>query len=164
VMGDRFTYALWQFAFITYVKSRYSIDTTRFYQPGKQLVFDGQVLWNYDVFEFPEDGIRVNFFHDDYFDDHLAAFPTAIKSRGRQLWIIDWSDIDIAVTDVRSVNRQTNVADNLYNCVIQPNVNHYQLQSKTIQVQLGDPNRHLIVENFNDRCATLTATPCVAAS
>ncbi len=164
VFGDRFTYVLWQTAFIAYVKDRYGLDTTRFYTPGQKLVFNNQVLWNYDKFEFPEDGIIVNFFHDDYFDDHLSAFPDAIKSRGRQLWVIDWSDIAVAMSDSRSVNRQTNIADNLYNCIIQPNVNHYQLQSKTIQVQLGDPNRHLVVENFSDECPVLTATTCTAAS
>src|SRR6266496_1021153 len=164
VFGDRFTYTIWQAAFISYVKDRYGLDTTRFYTPGQKITFQNQVMWNYDKFEFPEDGVIVNFFHDDYFDDHLAAFPDAIKSRGRQLWVIDWSDIAVAMADTRSVNRQTNIADNLYNCIIQPNVNHYRLQSKTIQVQLGDPNRHLIVENFSDDCATLTATPCTAAS
>ena len=164
MMGDRFTYMLWQTAFIQYVKDRYSIDTTRFYTPGQKLVFNNQVLWNYDRFEFPEDGVIVNFFHDDYFDDHLSAFPDEIKSRGRQLWVIDWSDIDIAVSDVKSVNRQTNIADDLYNCVITPNMNHYQLQSKTLQVQIGDPNRHLIWENFSDECPVLTAAPCVEAS
>lgn len=164
LFGDRFSYVLWQTAFIAYVKDRYGLDTTRFYTPGQKLVFNNQVLWNYDKFEFPEDGIIVNFFHDDYFDDHLSAFPTDIKSRGRQLWVIDWSDIAVAMADSRSVNRQTNIADNLYNCVIQPNVNHYQLQSKTIQVQLGDANRHLVIENFSDECATLTAAPCTAAS
>lgn len=164
IMGDRFTYVLFQTAFIEYVKDRYGIDTTRFYTPGQKLVFKDQVMWNYDTFEFPEDGVRINFFHDDYFDDLLAAFPANIKNRGRQLWILDWSDIDIAVTDVRSVNRQTNVADNLYNCIIQANVNHYQLQSKTVQIQIGDPNRHLIIENFNDQCAKLTAAPCTPAS
>ncbi len=162
--GDRFTYVLWQTAFLAYVKDRYGLDTTRFYTPGQKLTFQNQVLWNYDKFEFPEDGIIVNFFHDDYFDDHLSAFPDAIKSRGRSLLFPDWSDFSVAMADTRSVNRQTNVADNLYNCVIQPNVNHYQLQSKTIQCQLGDPNRHLVVENFSDECAVLTATPCVASS
>lgn len=166
VMGDRFTYVLWQTAFISYVKDRYGLDTTRWYTPGQKLTFQNQVMWNYDVFEFPEDGVRVNFFHDDYFDDHLAAFPDAIKSRGRQLWVIDWSDIDIAVTNVRSVNRQDpDPATNaLYKCVIDANINHYQLQAKTIQVQIGDPNRHLVIENFSDECAVLTAAPCTPAS
>lgn len=164
VFGDRFTYVLWQTAFLQYVKDRYGLDTSRWYTPGQKLTFQNQVMWNYDKFEFPEDGIIVNFFHDDYFDDHLSAFPSAIKSRGRQLWVIDWSDFNVGVADTRSVNRQTNIADNLYNCVIQPNVNHYQLQSKTIQCQLGDANRSFMVENFSDECATLTASPCTASS
>jgi hypothetical protein len=161
MMGDRLTYANVQYAFIGYLKERYGVDTTRFYQPNQKIQFNGQVMWNYDKFEFPEDGVIVNFIHDDAFDDLIAAAPDAtLKSRVRALWCIDWSDIAIKVADVKSVNRQTNTADNLYNCVIQPNVTHYQLQSKTLMVQVGDANRHLVVENFSAGCPTLSATPC----
>ncbi len=162
--GDRFTYVLWQTAFLAYVKDRYGLETTRFYTPGQKLTFQNQVLWNYDKFEFPEDGVIVNFFHDDAFDDFLSAFPQDIKAAGRQLLFPDWSDFNVAMAGAQSVNRQTNIADNLYNCVITPNVTHYQLQSKTIQCQLGDPNRHLMIRNFSDECPILTASPCTAAS
>lgn len=163
VMGNRFTFAIWQYAFIQYIKNRYSIETTRFYTPGQKLMFKDQVMWNYDTFEFPEDGVRINFIHDDYFDDHLAAFPDgALKARGRQLWVIDWSDIDIAVADVRSVNRTSPhpEVDALYKCVIDANITHIQLHSQTIQVQVCNPDRHLIIENFTDHCPALTAVPC----
>ena len=104
--------------------------------------------------------LREDIDRDTMFDDMLAATPTAIKSRGRMLWAIDWSDINIGVSQVRSVTRQTNVADDVYNCVIQPNVNHYQLNSKRICVMVQDPNRHVIFENFSGLCPSITAQAC----
>lgn len=163
VMGDRFTYANFLYVMNTYYKARYGYDTTMFVQPNQKITFGEIVLWNYTKFIFPEDGFEINFIHDDYFDDRLSAFPTAQKSRGRALHVIDWSDIAISVSDARSVTRQTNTADDLYNCVIQPNVTHYQLQSKCVCVQVGDPNRHLMIENFSAACPTITATPCATS-
>ena len=78
------------------------------------------------------------------------------------MWMIDWSDVQIGLAGTASAQRQTNVADNLYNCVITPNVNHYNLVSKTIAVMLEDPNRHAIVENFSSTCPKLTTATCVA--
>lgn len=153
---NRFTYASVINVMINYYKAKYGLDTTRFYKVGEKLSFQDFVMWEYCIFEFPEDGFELALFRDTYFDDMLGAFPTAIAGRGRAIWFIDWSDIDIAVDSIKSVNRQTNVADNLYNCVIQPNVNHYQLQSQTIQVQVGDPNRHLLVENFSSACPRIS--------
>lgn len=165
VMTNRFTYSLIISVMIDFYKKKYQLNSERFYKLGEKLSFQNFVAWNYCVFEFPEDGFEMAVMHDTYFDDLLGAFPSDISGRGRSLWILDWSDIDIAVASVRSVNRQTNVADNLYNCVITPNVNHYQLQSKTIQVQIQDPNRHLLIENYNANCPTISGTgPCYAYS
>ena len=111
----------------------------------------------------PDQGVQLAVFTDPFFDDKLAAFDTANKDRARAIWLIDWSDIDINVIKTRSVKRQTNVADNLYNCVIQPNVNHYSLNSKTFEMRVGDTNRHAMIENFSDACPTLTSTNCALA-
>lgn len=161
---DRFTFGLVRKVMIDYYKDSYGADTTRFYQPKQALVFQNQVLWDYDIFEFPEDGFELALFRDDYFDDHLSAFPTAMKAAGRQLLIIDWSDVNLGVGNTRSVNRQTNIADNAYNCVIQPNVTRYQLKSQQLAVMVEDPNRHLIMENFSGDCPIITATTCAAGS
>lgn len=157
---DRLTFASIRQVMIAYYKDRYGMDATRFYNPGQAIKFQNQVLWKYDTYEFPEDGFVLNVFRDEMFDDMLAATPTAIKARGRQFWVIDWSDIDIGISAVKSVTRQTNVADDVYNCIIQPNVNHYQLQSKRLCVMVEDPNRHVIMENFSDLCPEITADAC----
>lgn len=161
---DRFTADNILTIMIQYYKDKYGWDTTRFYKPGEKLMFENQIMWNYNVFEFPDEGVELAVIVDPFFDDYLAAFPAADKSRGRFFWLIDWSDFAIGLAGTASATRQTNVADNLYNCVITPNVNHYQLSSKTIAAMIQDPNRHALVENFSDSCPTLTANKCTPTS
>lgn len=158
-MTDRMTKARITSAMIRYYKQKYDMDTTRYYQLGQKLSFENWVGWEFDIFEFPEQMVKLALFTDTYFDDILGAFAAGIAARGRTLWLIDWSDVEIVVGGAKSVTRQTNVADDIYNCVITPNVNHYQLQSKTIQVRIGDPNRHLIVENFSAACPRISLGP-----
>lgn len=164
IMTDRFTASNIMSVMIDYYRDKYGATTTRFYNPGQELKFEGNVLWNYNTYEFPDEMISMNIITDTYFDDHLAAFPSTDKARGRALWLVDWSDFAIGLAGTGSATRQTNIADNLYNCVITPNVNHYQLNSKTIAVMLQDPNRHAVIENFSDACPTITVNTCAAGS
>lgn len=162
VMTDRYTKARILSTMISYYKQKYDMDTTRYYTPNQKLMFQNIALFEYDVYEFPDEAVELAVITHTYFDDYLSAMPSASKSLGRVLWFIDWSDITIGLAGSASVTRQTNVADDLYNCVITPNVKHYQLTSKTIAVQVPRPNRHAIYENFSDACPTITAGVCEA--
>jgi hypothetical protein len=168
IMTDRHTRGNIFTMMISYYKLKYGLETQRYYQRGETLKFENITnLFSHDIYEFPDENVRLAVFSHDYFDDHLSAFGASgatDKSRGRAIWAIDWSDIEIGLAGARSVTRQTNVADDLYNCVIKPNVNHYQLMSKTIAVMLQDPNRHAMFENFSADCPTITASTCTAAS
>lgn len=159
-MTDRFTADNILTVMINYYKTKYNETTTRFYKAGETLRFDNQILWNYNVYEFPDENVELCVIVDPYFDDRIGAFPTADKSMSRMLWLLDWSDIKVGVAGTASATRQTNVLDNLYNCVITPNVNHYQLNSKTVCAMVEDPNRHAIITNFSADCPTLTAVAC----
>lgn len=159
-MTDRFTADNILTVMINYYKTKYNETTTRFYKAGETLRFDNQILWNYNVYEFPDENVELCVIVDPYFDDRIGAFPTADKSMSRMLWLLDWSDIKVGVAGTASATRQTNVLDNLYNCVITPNVNHYQLNSKTVCAMIEDPNRHAIITNFSADCPTLTAVAC----
>lgn len=164
VFVDRTTFGLIRSVMIPYYKAQYGVDTTRWYNPGQALKFTNQVLWEYDTYEFPDDGFQLAVFRDKYFDDSLSAFPDQIKSRGRVFWMIDWSDIQIGMGQTKSVTRNTpDPATNaLFKCRIQANITHYQLHSQRLEVMVQDPNRHLIIENYSGACPTLTATPCPA--
>lgn len=163
VMTDRYTRSNIKGKMIEYYQKRYGMNTTRFYQVDQKLTFDNIGLMSFDLYDFEDEGFQLAVFSDNYFDDKLAAFGNdgmVDKSRGRAIWGIDWSDIEIGLVKARSVARQTNVADNLYNCVIQPNVNHYNLTSKTIAVMVQDPNRHMLFENFSNACPDITIAGC----
>lgn len=159
-MTDRFTAANILSLMIRYYKDKYGYETTRFYQPNQAIKFENQVLWNYNKYEFPEHGFVLNVITDDFFDDHLSAMPTTDKSMGRYLMLIDWTTVNIGLSRARSVTRKTNEADNIYNCVITPNVTHYQLWSQTFAVDVQDPTRSLIFYNFSDACPRLTSYQC----
>lgn len=173
-MTDRLTADRIRSLMTRYYKAKYLVDTTRYYQPGQQLKFNNQVMFNYDVYQVPEVGVELAIFHDPYFNDHLAAFTdgsggtTDISSRGRKLWLLDWSDIAIGLLETKAVNREypnpNSGALSLYNCVITPNVKHYQLRSTKWSVMIEDPNRHAIIENFSGDCPALTAAGCELTS
>src|SRR5207342_317750 len=90
-MTDRTTYAKILSAMIDYNKRKYQLDQQRFIQIDQKITFENFVMWTYSRIEFPEQLITLNLFTDTFFDDQLSAFPSAIASRGRALWIIDWS-------------------------------------------------------------------------
>ena len=161
-MTDRFTAAKIRDLMTKYYKSKYSSDLTLFMQPKQQITFNDQVVFEYNKYDLPDQGVSLAVFTDTFFDDKVGAYKsisdgtTTNKNGGRQLWLIDWSDIAINVLKTASVKRQTNTADDLYNCVIQPNVSHYQLNSKTFEVRVGNTNRHAMVENFSDASPSVT--------
>lgn len=163
-MTDRMTASNIRSAMHAYYVKKYGMDTPRMYiQPGQKLSYNGVTVLESNIYDIPDEGVQLAVFTDPYFDDRLAAFDTDNKAVGRGLWLLDWSDIDINVIKTKSVKRQTNVADDLYNCVIQPNVNHYILNSKTFEVRVGDTNRHALIENFSGACPAVSAAACTAS-
>lgn len=159
-MTDRRTAARIHDIMIKYYKSRFSSDLTMYVQAGQKITFNGQKVLEYNLYDIPDHGYQLAVFTDPYFDDRLAAFDTANKSGGRSLWLIDWSDVNINVLRTNSANRTTNVADSLYFDVIKPVINKCMLNSKTIEVQVGDSNRHALIENFSDACPSVTVAGC----
>lgn len=167
-MCDRFLADQILTIMIQYYQKKYGMQYTRFFQAGQTIKFEDQVMWNYNVYDFPDEGLQLAVIVDTYFDDQLAVYQAANggadASVGRSMWLIDWSDFMIGLAGTASATRQTNVADNLYNCVITPNVNHYQLSSKTVASMIQVPNRHLIIDNIGANCPTITAQPCLPIS
>lgn len=167
-MCDRFLADAILTIMIQYYQKKYGMQYTRFFQAGQAIKFEDQILWNYNIYDFPDENVQLCVIVDSYFDDRLAVFNAANggadASRGRELWMLDWSDVMIGLAGTASATRQTNVADNLYNCVITPNVNHYQLSSKTIAAMVQVANRHAIIGNISSLCPTMTAIPCLPTS
>lgn len=167
MMGDRFTKSKLRDVMVRYYKAKYGVDVKINMELGQKLVdsLTNRLVFEYDKYDLPDEGVSIAFFTDTYFDDRIGAASAlgagdGTKNRARQLWLLDWSDITVGIHGSRSVSRQTNIADNLYNCVIDPNINHYKLNSRTIEVQVGNVNRHVVIENFADACPTATVSTC----
>lgn len=148
-----------------FYKKKYGVSTTRFYQPGQRLQFAPNVNLIYNLYELPPDlgGYNLAVFTHPYFDDKISAFDPALQNRGRTAWLIDWSDLTIGIAGTSSVSRRQPDPETsaLYACVIQANINHYQLNSTRWTAILEDPTRHYIIDNFSSACPTLTVDPCV---
>lgn len=176
IMTDRFTAAQVRDVMIKYYKSKYSTDVNMFVELGQKVLdMNEAVALEYNKYYLPDQGCYMAIFTDNYFDDRVSAFnaggvtnsdpatnqtPALARARGRTMWLIDWSDVAVNLLGTKSVKRQTNLADDQYNCVIQPNVKHYVLNSKKFEVRIGDPNRHAIIENITEGCPTITVSGC----
>lgn len=164
IMTDRFTAGKILQIMIQFYKLKYGIDTTKFYQPGQRLQHAPMVDLIYNKYEIPADlgGYNLAVFTHPYFDDKLSAFDAGLQNRGRTIWILDWSDIAIGIAGTSSVSRRQPDPETsaLYACVIQANINHYQLNSTRWTAIIEDPTRHYIIDNFSDACPTLSFEPC----
>lgn len=163
-MTDRFTADSIAQVLISYYQKKYNVQYTRYFEGNQQITFGDQVMWDYNLYKFPDEGVELCVIVDEFFDDRISASPTSDANVARELWLLDWSDTLLGIAGTASATRQTNVLDNLYNCVITPNVNHYQLNSETICPMIQDANRHAVFTNFNAGCPIITSDTCVAYS
>jgi hypothetical protein len=162
IMTDNlFTRPLLRQMMTKYYKAKYGVDNVQMWmKSGEKISFMGMVMFEYDSYELPDQGLTLHVFGDNYFDDRVAQFQTGQKSAGRGIWMLDWSDIAVGVMKSMSVPRTNNLADNVYKFVIQQNVQHVLLNSKTFEVAVGNTNRHRLFENYSDSCAKLTVPGC----
>lgn len=171
-LTDRWTAAKIYDAMSRYYKVRYGVDTVRQAKVGEKITHDGIIMFNYNLYDIPEVGVQWAVFHDPFFDDHLSAFPATVsavdfKSRGRNLWFLDFSDMSVGLGASMSVRRkqpdpETNA---LYQCVMVANTKEVQLKSQKWTVMLDRPQRHLVIHNFSGACPTVTAqSDCEAIS
>lgn len=168
-MTDRLTANRILEAMSKYYKAKYSVDTTRYYQPNQTLAFDKQVLFNYNLYQIPEAGCQLAVFHDPFFDDRIAATPSDVlntpagfKSSSRMMWFIDWSDFRIGLGATNSVTRKypDPASDALYKCIMLPNITERVLRSMQWTVMVEREQRHKIYQNFSDECPLLSANSC----
>ena len=168
----RFTRTILRQLMPRYFKAKNGLDSlTGYIQLDNKIGVDGKTygsgegrnvgtMFTYDSYSLPEYGYTLNVFSDPYFDDRVAQFQNSQKNAGRSIWFIDWSDIAINVMKSTSVMRTNNLLDNVYKYVITQNVQHVMLQSRTIEVAVGNSSRHRIIENYSAACPKLTVPGC----
>ncbi len=167
-MTDRYTYNAIFDSMSKYYNARYQVGTERFMKMSEKITFEGILLFTYDIYDIKDAGVKWAVFNIDYFSDLVDATATAVVGwnfswRCNNLWLIDWSDVDIGVAAQRQVMRKSpNPATDLalWQCVIDPNVRSYDLRSKTWTVMVDRPNRHLIYHNFKSGCPEVSILGC----
>jgi hypothetical protein len=98
--------------------------------------------------------------------DHKIHFAnTGNPTRGNNMWFVDWSDIEIGVSEVNS--RRSNTpdleTDPDFKCIIKANITHYEMESVKATPMVHDETRHLIIENFSDDCPDYNVQVCEPA-
>jgi len=169
-MTDRKTANLIFETMAKYYKARYGWETTRFANLGQKVEFNGQVMFDYDLYDIPDASVQLGVFRERFFDDHLDIYSATaaggaagavddFANRGRSLVFVDWSDISVGIGKTNSITRKSpdpNTSE-LYRCRMNANVKEYNLRSTQWSTFVDRPNRHLIVQNFASLCPTATA-------
>lgn len=163
-MTDRYTAGMILEVMSKYYKEKYDVQFTKYFEANQKITHENMVLFNYNIYQIQEAGVSWAVFVDDYFNDLIDATAAPVvgwdfSTRGRNLWFLDWSDINIGVAGESRVSRQSpnsNTDLALYQCVISPVVKKYDLRSKTWTVMVDRPQRHLIIHNFTLECPKVT--------
>ena len=175
-MTDRLTANAIFAAMSQFYKYRYGWDTTRFAQMNQKIEYNGIVMFEYDLYDIPESTVQLGVFREPFFDDFLDAMksaqnagsaPADFVSRGRNLWLIDWSDLSIGLGEANSVTRKhpDPTVKELYKCRMKANVTEYNLRSQRWTVMLDRPHRHLLIHNFTiDSAPKYSGLPSASAS
>ena len=169
-MTDRNTAVLIFETMAKYYKARFGWDTTRFAKLGQKVEFNGQVSFEFDIYDIPDSSVQWAVFREDFFDDHIEAHSAAaaggvlggaqdFTNRGRNLWFIDWSDTAIGMAGSNSVTRKSPAPEvqDLYKCRMRANIKEYVLKSQKWTAMIDRPSRHLIIHNFRLVCPTVKA-------
>jgi len=168
VMTDRWTAGILYSAMSRYYKAKYGVETVRYAKIGEKITHEGQVLWNYNIYDIEDHGVQMAVYHDQFFDDYISAFPATVgagvdfKARARMLWMLDWSDITLGVGKTMSVKRKSPDPEtsDLYRCVMTARTQEFNLRSQQICPMIDRPHRHLIIRNFSSDCPTVKVTVC----
>jgi hypothetical protein len=164
---DRFTAQRIRSLMSDVYKNRYGVQWTREWRPMEKIEFGQQVLFNYQSYSFDEAGIMLNVFVHPFFSDFKLHFsgnntPAGLSTRGNQLIMVDWNDLQWGVMGTASrTSRFPNLeTDEDFQCRIKANIETVEMQSVSWSPIIEDPKRHLIWENFSDACPEMDVENC----
>jgi hypothetical protein len=155
-------------ALLNYINERYGFNNqTRYVENGTVIDKVTSVSMRYMKFDLPEFDFEFVIAHDNFFTDRERMMSTAdLTSHSGEMWILDWSDIEVGVVATNSQKIDENdewaakVVDEL-KCVIATNTIHRTLESTTWTVRLGNEKRSLLVKGFNPNyCIELENPNC----
>jgi len=163
VMTDRGTANRIKGLMSRYYQLKYGTSAHSHFGPSDPIKFEDQVLWHKQAYDFDEAHVRLNVLVENSMSDHKIHFAGGPNpTRGNNMWFVDWSDIEIGVSEVSSRRSHTPDLDTDpdFKCIIKANVTHYEMESVTFTPIVKDETRHLILENFSDDCPSYDVAVC----
>lgn len=165
IFTDEFTGRTLGLSLRQYIRQLYGFREIRTFEEGTVNDETGQPKFRFTKFYIPGFNLTLAIFVSNFFTRRLDILPGRLKNTGRGLYLVDWSDITVGVVETNSASYNYKDKDfgnvnALYSCVITPNTKRIKLWSKTFSIELGDPKRSAIIENFNANCPTWTPVPC----
>jgi hypothetical protein len=165
IFTDEFSGRMLGLALRGYIRQLYGFREIRTFEEGSVNDETGHPKFRFTKYYIPGFNLTLAIFVSNFFTRRLDILPAGLKNTGRALYLIDWSDISVGVVETNSASynykdRDFGNYNALYSCVIAPNTKRIKLWSKTFSVELGDPKRSAVIENFNGNCPTWTPVPC----
>lgn len=164
-MTGRITYGDINDTMVRYYKARYGWETVRYAKIGEKITHEGFLLFNYSIYDVPNNSFQWAVFAEKFFDDLRDSFNTRVVGhdftpRGNYLLFLDWSDIKKGVAGTaqatrKSPNPNTDLPE--WQCVITPTYKTYDLRSETWTAMMDRPSRHLGYYNFANGCLRVAA-------
>lgn len=164
LMTDRFTKHNLDVLLTKYLTLEYGMQHVRYVNEGQVLDGSGATMYRYTKYELHKWGLTLAIFTHDFFNDRISAFAGDNVHRGSMIQVLDYEDIIIGLLETNSVYREfkneiTAQANPIYTRRMKINTHRLRMDSRTWDVEIGDHNRHLIVENFST-----TADPTITLS
>lgn len=149
-----------------YYRKKYGISYTQEIGKGGNEEFmqtSGLDVNSYDLDD--HGGVKLTVISDPTLFDMAQAAPAAHRGAARYAMLLDWSDIDVAITKSAAVDHEypsPNDVPSDFKCVIARNERNIKLYSQAWTVVIDRPERHLMLKNFSTACPTMHYTSCTA--
>jgi hypothetical protein len=165
VMTDRGTANRLKGLMSRYYQAKYGTMARSHFGPSDPIRFEDQILWHRQSYDFDASHVRLNVLVENSMSDHKIYFQGAgapNPARGNNMWFLDWSDIQVGVSEVNSRRSHTPdlESDPDFKCIIKANITHYEMESMTFAPIVQDETRHLVLENFSDDCPDYEVEAC----
>jgi hypothetical protein len=155
---DKTTANRFKWIMMEYYKKRTNMGWNRDFSATEKISFNQQTMWNYNSYELEGAQVTINVITEPFLSDHKAAFEGALASRGNVFAAIDWTDIELGMGAFeKRVSKTPDIdTDKDFKHIIKANISYCEMESCKLTPIVGDPNRHLVLENFGNVMPTKT--------
>lgn len=156
---DKGTANRFKWVMADYYKKRYGMSWSREFGAKGKIEFGKQTMWNYNTYELEDAQCEINIITEPFLADYRAAFGSgSLGSRGNIMAAIDWQDVELGMGEFsRRTSKSPDIeTDPDFRHTIKANIGYCEMESAQLAPIVGDPKRHLVLENFSNDVPTKT--------